>query len=316
MNGSRLGDVTVVVVSYNHELFLGDLLQSVESQTVSPARLIICDDASTDGSAALIREYSRRSSLATQLHLSTENIGLTRTLNRAISEVATPYFAYISGDDVMAPRRLELQLAHFEAATSNCAFVYSDALRIDAAGRTLAKTFFDVFRPEVVTDSFANLLRGNWIPAASVIMRTEAVRQVGGYDEGLFFEDHDMWLRLAREYSFTSVPEPLVSYRELDSSLGHRKFRDHDNDWQWAKVHIRAKHLGADPETDRVIADLILPWLITLAERGEDPRRLAPLFRSGAASVRSPAYRAWASVATHAPWALGIVARARRNGSA
>jgi glycosyltransferase involved in cell wall biosynthesis len=314
MTQGRSCDVTVVVVSYNHEPFLPDLLESIESQTVAPVQVIICDDASTDRSAGVIREFSRTTHLETHLHLATENIGLTRTLNRAIAEVATPYFAYISGDDVMGHQRIERQLALFETSFPNCAFVYSDALRIDAAGCLLPKTFFELFRTEAVSDNFASLLRGNWIPAASVMMRTETVREVGGYDEDLFFEDHDMWLRLARDYTFTHTPETLVSFRELDSSLGHRKFRDHDNDWQWAKTAIRAKHFGADPETDRVIADTISPWLVTLAARRENPRRLAPLFRSVAAVDKSVASRALAALATRAPWALGTLARTRRKG--
>lgn len=309
-------DVTVVVVCYNHEPFLIDLLESIENQSIAPTNLIICDDASTDGSAALIREFSNSTRLENQLHLSTRNIGLTRTLNAAISHVETAYVAYISGDDVMGPDRIELQLAQFGASPSNCAFVYSDAQRIDATGHILPGSFFDVFRTETDADDFASLLRNNWIPAASVMMRTEAVREVGGYDEALFFEDHDMWLRLARDHTFTCVPEALVSYRELESSLGHRKFRDHDNDWQWAKTQIRAKHLGVSPEIDQAIAEMILPWLVTLAARREDPRRLVPLFRSVAAIDGSPASRVFAAVATHAPWALGGLARTRRKGSA
>jgi glycosyltransferase involved in cell wall biosynthesis len=309
----RSCDVTVVVVSYNHAEFLHELLHSIETQTVAPKRVIICDDASSDESATVIREFERTTHLDTRVQLSSDNIGLTRTLNLAISEVSTPYFAYISGDDVMSPRRIELQVAQLEASSPSCAFVYSDALRIDADGRTLPKTFFEVFRNEVKPDSFASLLRTNWIPAPSVMMRTDAVREVGGYDEELFFEDHDMWLRLARQYTFTSVPGTLVSFRELETSLGHRKFQDQDNDWQWAKATIRAKHFGADPETDRIIAEMIRPWLVTLAARREDPRRLAPLFRSIAAVENSPRNRILAMVATHIPWALGLLARTRRG---
>lgn len=72
------------------------------------------------------------------------------------------------------------------------------------------------------------LLRQCWIPAASVLLSTEAVREVGGYDERWFFEDYDLWLRLAAHGEFLLVDESLVDFRERDTSLGSRRFVDAD----------------------------------------------------------------------------------------
>ena len=271
--------VTVIVVSYNHIAFLPQLFESIEGQGVRPGLTILCDDASTDGSAQVLADFAERTTLRTLVRLNDRNRGLTPTLNAALALVDTPYFTYISGDDYMLPDHLATQLALL-ASDPDLAFVYSDAIRVDETGAELGPSFFDnLGRSEEDVDDFRSLLRRNWIPAASVVASTAAVRAVGGYDEALFFEDHDLWLRLASSRPFAGGSEPSVAFREVVGSLGHTRFRDDDLGWQWAKVRIRGKHLGRDPYTDRTVARMMLPGLVTLAARGADPAELEPYLR-------------------------------------
>lgn len=291
--------VTVIVVAYNHEAYLPDLLSSLDAQTVPPAEVLLCDDVSHDRSRDVMREWARATAVPARLLFNERNLGLTATLNAALAAVETPWYAYISGDDVMMPRRLEKQLAL--ATEGDPAFVYSDALVVDGAGRTIESSFIRSMGPRGVVphDDFLTLLRaGNWIPAASVLLRTEAVRSAGGYDEELFFEDYDLWLRLARRHAFVHTDDALVAFRSLDTSLGSTRFRDEDDGWQWAKVRIRAKHLGFSRDSDRLIAELISPWLVTLAARGHSRSALAGLFRRCARIRPTTGSLAWAGLAS------------------
>lgn len=291
--------VTLIVVAYNHERFLPDLLSSIDEQIEPPAMVLLCDDRSSDGSASIMRNWAATTLVPSRVLPNTRNLGLNATLNHALSLVSTPLFAYISADDVMRPERLAAQVA--QLSTTNSTFVYSDATVINAEGQPRVKYFISQFlggnTPPI--DTFESLLRiGNWIPAASVLLKTDAVRSVGGYDEDLFFEDYDLWLRLARNGTFTHVVEPLVSFRMVETSLGSTRFSDDDDDWQWAKVSIRAKHFGASRDADRVIADVIHPWLITLAARGHPRRELAPLFRRSAKAAPSMRALLWAATSS------------------
>ena len=189
-----LPPVTVIVVSYNHFAFLPTLLESIGAQSVQPALTILCDDASTDGSPQVLADFAARTFLRTRLELNEGNRGLTPTLNAALAHVRTPYFTYISGDDYMFGDHLATQLARL-GEEPDLAFVYSDAIRVDSAGTVLGSTFFEsIGRGEGDDDDFRSLLRKNWIPAASVVANTAAVRAAGGYDESLFFEDYDLLL--------------------------------------------------------------------------------------------------------------------------
>lgn len=275
-SAALLPPVTVIVVSYNHFAFLPTLLESIEAQTVRPDLTILCDDASTDGSPRLLADFAAKTPLRTHLQLNADNRGLTPTLNAALAHVRTPYFAYISGDDYMFREHLASQLARL-VDEPELAFVYSDAIRVDSAGTVLDSTFFESMgRSAGDVDDFRSLLQRNWIPAASVVASTAAVRAAGGYDESLFFEDYDLWLRLASSRPFSGAAEPSVAFREVAGSLGHTRFRDDDLGWQWAKVRIRGKLLGRDPLTDRTIARMMLPVLVTLAAAGAARDDLSP----------------------------------------
>lgn len=290
-------EATVIVVSHNHSTYLPFLLRSIEQQSVPPAAVVLCDDNSTDDSAAVMRQWASTTEVPVHLLLRDANIGLTRTLNEALALVATPFYAYISGDDVMYPDRLAAQLALIEETGS--AFVYSDAHVIDASGATIDRSHVTTHAGGPPEDSFDALIRsGNWIPAASVMLRTSAVRSVGGYDEDLFFEDFDLWLRLASRYSFAHLDAPLVCFRVLETSLGSTKFTDEDDDYRWARVRISAKHFGRDKATDLFIARLIRPWLITLAAKGHSRGQIAPLMRRCAMADPTAKTLVWAILAS------------------
>lgn len=307
--------VTLIVVAYNHERFLPALLESIDAQLRPPERVILCDDRSTDGSRQLLRAWAAETSIPVDLRLNDTNEGLTRTLNAALELVATPFYAYISADDVLEPTRIRAQSQAL--ALTDHAFVYSDARVIDEDGAEVGDSFVALFLGAGVepTDTFEALLtRGNWIPACSVMLRTEAVRAAGGYDEDLFFEDYDLWLRLSRRGTFGRVPSREVRFRRVGDSLGSTRFDDTDDGWQWAKVRIRAKHLGVGRDVDRVVVGMLRPWLITLAARGHPRADIAPILRTSFVRAPGAAALAWAVVATvPVPGLLQRLARQRRK---
>jgi glycosyltransferase involved in cell wall biosynthesis len=312
--GGAPGGVTVIVVTYRHERFVDELLGSLAAQTNPPQRVILCDDASPDDSAGRLRAWAAATPLDTVLLLNEENRGLTATLNAALAHVDTPYYAYIAGDDLMRADRFERQLPVLDADPA-LAFVYSDAEVVDEGGAVVGASFVSRFEPLGAEDTFDGLLVGNWIPAPSVLARTAAVRAVGGYDETLFLEDHDLWLRLAGRFTFTHVDDALVSWREVSTSLGARMFRDEDDEWALTRIRIRAKHWGRDPHTDSIVTDAVRPQLLALARRGVPARTLAPFLAQVARVDGRATSRAYALVAaTGSTTALRLLARARLPG--
>lgn len=277
--------VTVIVVGYNHGDFVEEALDSVLSQTVRPERLVVADDASTDDSVEVIRRWTAQHptlDVATLFHRS--NVGLCATLNEALAMVETPLYTYLSADDRMLPHRLEVQVARWHEHDPRPPAVYSNAFRIDRDGQRLAPDYGTLNDWENVRsfegDVHADLLRHNWIPAASVLLDTAAVRRVGGYNEDWFYEDHDLWLRLlAATGDVRCVEEPLVEVRELSSSLGATTFGTDSPLHLAARLGMLLDQLGVSDEGDDYIRE-VAPHLAALLWRtGERPDLVARAMR-------------------------------------
>ena len=182
---SRPGSVTVLIVAYNHAPYVDQALDAAFAQTHRDCSVLIFDDASTDDTAERIRDYLDRTSSSAVFVQHTSNRGLCSTLNEALERVDTEFLAYISADDWMEPERIEEQVKTLCELGAEYGAAYSDAFRVDADGKQLPGTVLDSRRePErPAGDIFIDLLRRNFIPAPSVLVRRSVYLTVGGYDE-------------------------------------------------------------------------------------------------------------------------------------
>lgn len=268
-----LPEVTVIVVTYNHANYVLETLDSIAAQTLQPTKLILVDDASSDDTVQIVESWNEQHGGKATVLAHVTNTGLCRGLNEALNLVRTSLYAYISGDDRMAPQRLELQVKRWVDDGGRAAGVYSNARRIDEAGQELQPDYrTEHFWPEVLEGKVhAELLRRDWMPAASLLLSTEAVRKVGAYDERWFFEDYDLLLRLAREHRFLVVDEPLVDFRTLPTSLGSTRFNDGDTGFLAARVGIWSAQYGVTPEGDAWLRRSLPPLAIRLWRTGDHP---------------------------------------------
>ncbi|GAA4518192.1 glycosyltransferase family 2 protein [Brevibacterium yomogidense] len=223
----RPSDVTVLVVAYRHADYVVECLESIRLQTVKPDRVIIADDASPDNTSAVVSAYLTEHRGFGELHTNAVNIGLNRTLNKHLATVASTYVTYISADDIMLPERIEKHFTLMDSAP-DAALAYSDALVIDEESNILHETSQLEFPWPDSVDSraapFAALLHTNWMPAASLFLRTALLQDAGGYREDLFYEDFELLVRLSKHHQFVWTEEPLVGVRRLATSLGSTGF--------------------------------------------------------------------------------------------
>jgi len=191
--------VSVVLPVRNGEPFLAEAIESVVEQA---DELIVVDDGSTDGSAAIA------AGLGVTL-LRQEQIGLVAALIRGITESSAPYVARMDADDVSLPGRLERQV-DFLDEHPRAAFVAPGVEVIDGAGIRVD----EIVLPSEDRSLRRRLLLRNPFTHGSVVIRRSALDSVGGYraDYGAN-EDYDLWRRLARSWELAAIPEILYRYR-------------------------------------------------------------------------------------------------------
>ena len=100
--------VSCVVPVHNGERYLGEALDSIAAQTHRPIEIIVVDDGSTDGSAAV----AGRHPAAVRLHAQ-PNAGPAAARNRGLRDARGEYLAFLDADDLWHPEKLECQMARF-----------------------------------------------------------------------------------------------------------------------------------------------------------------------------------------------------------
>jgi glycosyltransferase involved in cell wall biosynthesis len=241
--------VSIIVTCFEQGRWVVECLDSIRAQTFADWELIVIDDDSRDGTRDVVEEWLRTSGadVDARLVVNEQNIGLTRTLNRALEECACELIAYCGGDDLWHPRKLEHQVEAMDASPS-AAFVYTDCRFVDTAGEVMHPSrVAQLEMDEPPTGRiFGELVQRNFIVASTVLYRRDLVQAAGGWDPDLFFEDWDLFLRLAEDHDVLAVNEPLVDYRHHPTSMS----RSRVSPMLESRLRLLAKWLGHDPASD------------------------------------------------------------------
>jgi glycosyltransferase involved in cell wall biosynthesis len=245
MNKADWPLVSAIMLCYNQARFAVECLEGIKVQNYPNLELIINDDASTDNSVEVIEQWlAQNPSVSHKLIKSEKNQGLCRSLNRAISVVRGKYVSGVAADDVWLPGKLLTQVQLMEHLPLRVGVVYSNALRIDENGNLLPQRFIESngqVDPVPEGDIQEVLWRGNFIPAMATLVRRECYDKVGLFDETLFYEDWDMWLRLASCFEFAYSNHVSAKYRLVSTSMVRAQFsRIVDSACQVCVKHLRS----------------------------------------------------------------------------
>ena len=126
--------VSVVIPVRNGEALLAEAIESVLVQTITASEIIVVDDGSTDGTAAVVADYPRVK------YLWQEPAGQAQARNLGVSQANGTYLAFLDADDLWEAHKLECQLDAFRT-TPRLALVFAHAIefyRRDSAGHPIA----------------------------------------------------------------------------------------------------------------------------------------------------------------------------------
>jgi glycosyltransferase involved in cell wall biosynthesis len=229
--------VSVLMGVWNGAPRVRKAVVSVLGQTMGDLELIVVDDGSFDGTAAILESFGDP-----RLRIERrERAGLTSALNRGLALARAPLVARLDADDVALPERLARQVAYLDAHP-DVGLLGTGAREVDPSGRELRTV-----RPP--TDDTAlrrALIRENPFVHSSMVMRRAAVDLVKGYDPGFpVAQDYDLWMRMSRVTRMANLAEPLVIRRILPGRV--TALRDTERLHAEARVRWRAVRAGTYP---------------------------------------------------------------------
>lgn len=206
--------VSVALATYNGEAFLREQLVSLLSQTYRVKEIVICDDASTDGTWDILEEYKASNQQLFSIHRNPERIGYIRNFEQAITRCSGCYIALSDQDDIWYPHKIERLLS----ALGSFDLVHSDARLIDAQGYCLAPSYVRYSRKAVRSVSFQRLLHKNTVTGCTLLMKSDFAKQALPFPICI---SHDWWLALLAADRGTLVycDEALTQYRQHDGNI-------------------------------------------------------------------------------------------------
>ncbi|WP_339907692.1 glycosyltransferase [Pseudomonas guineae] len=214
--------VSVIIASYNHAPYIEECILSVLGQTYPHVELLVVDDGSTDDSVERIRRLQAEHGFDFQIQ---QNQGLTRTLNSAIARAKGELIVPFGSDDVMLPERLAKQVAYM-VGKPDVGICAGNIELIDSQGTLFPETRQrrDVpFRRMDFDDVFME--RKPYAPATTLMIRKEALAEVGGFDPEIRLEDLAIELKITHAgYFIDCLGEVLARYRKhaTNSYKNHR----------------------------------------------------------------------------------------------
>ena len=157
--------VSVVIPAYNCETFVEASVRSAMAQSVRDIEILVVDDGSTDGTAAVVEALCREDERVNLIRPG-ENRGVAEARNLGVRSARADWVAFLDSDDLWMPEKLEKQLSLRDA--SGASLLYTGASCIDHDGAPLARRFTP---PEKL--DYRTLLRGNEIVCSTVLARRE-----------------------------------------------------------------------------------------------------------------------------------------------
>jgi glycosyltransferase involved in cell wall biosynthesis len=213
--------VTIIAICYNQADYVLATLNSIKQQTYPAIQLIIADDASADATPQLVREWININWPDAVFIAHKVNNGITKNLNSAIPFVKGSYVKQIGCDDIMEPDAIEKVIAAFDGLPEDYGVVYTDMHRINESGALIddmgliEKRGHPVYSGEV----YLQMIQKPFITSASIIFKKWVLDKLGGFNEKVFYEDHDFYLRAARVCKFYYLNQKTIQYRVHSGSL-------------------------------------------------------------------------------------------------
>lgn len=221
--------VSVIMPCYNMERYISDSIMSVRQQTYPHWELLIVDDASTDGTEAVIESHCQQDD---RIHFTKKDIhsGIADSRNMCLKMAQGQYLAFLDADDIWQPKKLERQLAFM--TKKGIGFSYSSYHCIDENGQPLNK----------IVKAAGNLdyeayLRNTIIGCSTVMVNKDIV---GAVEVPNFrtSEDTATWLDILKNgYLAYAIDETLVSYRIRRKSASSNKIKASFDLWQVYRQH-------------------------------------------------------------------------------
>lgn len=250
--------VSVIIPTYNRADLISEAIESVLVQTYKDLEIIVIDDASTDTTQEILKNFSsKHNNILITRHETNQGISVTR--NEGLALARGKYIAMLDSDDIwLDPTKLEQQVTFLDNYTDHL-IVGTFMTVIDEKGVKGNEIKFETEDSAIRT----KLLGTNQFMQSSLVFNKEAAQNAGGYDATLpTMEDHDLWLKMLKIGKGANLPIFGLGYRVHAGSVSMQKRRRIAVDeFRVIRRHLRTYPKGSLHALTKGFARVVLAYL-------------------------------------------------------
>lgn len=213
--------ISILLPVFNAQQFLGDCLRSIQQQTDENFEVVIVDDGSTDNSPSVLSEFANQDPRFRVLSF-TKNRGIVAALNHGLKKCHGEWVARMDADDIMLPRRLEIQRAYFSENPETDVLGARISIFRDDSALTVGQKRYRDWSNSLLTDAEIkrDMFAESPIMHPTFFLRRSYYLALQGYHDNPWAEDYDFLLRAYMDNAcFAKVPEVLVHKRDSPTRL-------------------------------------------------------------------------------------------------
>jgi len=214
--------VSFLIPYYNHKQYVGQTLGSILNDTYPNKEIIIINDGSTDTDIGVINDWIKRNSNTLPINfISRENKGVTKTFNELARTGKGKYIVFCASDDYLINNTIRDRVSILEKNQEKMVLV-ADTSVVDGNSKTIHKSSIDEWLPHKRSnkenyfsdEGLAYEIINRWkLNGPCSMMNKKLFIESGGYDETLFLEDWDFYLRAAAQKSIIYYDQKVAAYR-------------------------------------------------------------------------------------------------------
>lgn len=233
------------MLAYNTEPYIRESIESVLAQQLEQRyELVIAEDASTDNTLAIAREYEKAYPEKIRVIANPQNLGLLRNYCTTLQKCTGEYIAILDSDDVWTdPLKLKRQI---EILDSHPEFgvVYTDCTVVDDKGFPIDWDLMEQYRKRFRSGHlFFDLLgNGPFIPNLTSFFRRSLLVDVFYENPESYFVDWWLWLRLSCVTEFCYLPARTSAYRWHSGNYSKSQRATPEAEQRMMAVSVKAYH--------------------------------------------------------------------------
>lgn len=251
-------DVSIIIVNWNTRDLLAGCLDSIERTTDGlDLEIIVVDNASTDGSRAMVRQQFPH----VHLIANQENVGFAKANNQAMGASKGRYALLFNSDALATPGSIQA-LVRLADAKPQAGIVGAQLLNPDGSFQASHTPFPTLWQEFLILTGLGRLLRGRWYPSrgpeedkgpqvvdyvggACLLVRRQAVEEVGGLDEGYFMYAEEVdWCYRMKQAGWQVWYQPAAKVIHLGGGSSQNQRPQREADLYRSRVRFFRKHYG------------------------------------------------------------------------